>query len=46
MSFLKNVVVQHIPHQYSAEVKSPTETVSLFWFMYYTYRKLDMIGIC
>ena len=30
MRFLKDVVVQHIPHQYSAEVKSPTETVSCF----------------
>ena len=29
MSFLKDVVVRHITHQYSAEVRSPTETVSL-----------------
>jgi hypothetical protein len=29
MSFLKDVVVQHIPHQFSAKVRSPTETVSL-----------------
>jgi hypothetical protein len=28
LSFFKDVVVQHIPHQFSAEVRSPTETVS------------------
>ena len=37
-SFLKDVFVQHIPHQYSAEVKFPTGTVSLFRLMYYIWK--------